>query len=161
MKPAFNPAARPLPATAIAMTEVERWRAENNRALPMTGNDKLTLMADNYAALYMMSIGQGWPEHMATVITAMNIGMVLTEMGFGREYAAAMRAGLDGVWRAKNRGEQTGKWGFDGPGLVAVREAMQVLEAQLEHASRQDLIDAIHTIHERYGKNIVYTTEPA
>lgn len=161
MKPAFNPQTRPLPVSSIELAEVARWQMENNKALPMIDRDKKTLMVDNWNALDLLARGAGKAEHMATVITGMNIAMVLTEQGYGPEHQEQVRAALDGVWRAKLRGDKTGRFGFDGPGLVAVREAMQVLESQLDYASRYDLIEAIHTIHERHEQGVVYSEKAA
>jgi hypothetical protein len=156
MKPAFNPQTRPLPVSSIELAEVARWQMEKNKALPMIDRDKHKLMVDNWASLDLIARGAGLADHMAIVITAMNMAMVLTEQGFGREYQDQVRLALDGCWRAKKRGDATGRWVFDGPALVAVREAMQVLEAQIDHASRYELIDVIHTIHARHKTGNVY-----
>lgn len=92
------------------------------------------------------------------VIVPLNCGVILCEMGIGdKEDEQTFNTALEGVFRAKLRGEHTGKWRLDGPAIEAVRKAFDLADQQITIATRGELRKAFRTMEERMEQGIVYT----
>lgn len=95
-------------------------------------------------------------EQWSTCVGSLNIAMVLAERGFGLEHEPLLVKALDGAFRARLRAERGKGWGFDGEVIQAIKEAYDVHEAQMDLATRADIIDAIAEVHRRMDEGIVY-----
>ena len=82
-------------------------------------------------SLLALSRGAGLENHVHTLASAINVALVLTERGTGLEFQADIIAAQEALVRTIERGRCTGRWGMDGPALVAIGRALDVYEAQL------------------------------
>lgn len=55
---------------------------------------------------------------------------------------AIFKAGQEALHRANTRHENTGRWGFDGPALLEVREAIETYQEVLLNSSPKQMVDA-------------------
>lgn len=55
---------------------------------------------------------------------------------------APLNAAVEAMQRADDRQAIHGRYGFDGPGLKAIREALEIYEEILRHSSEKQMIDA-------------------
>ena len=54
----------------------------------------------------------------------------------------SLNTAAEALQRCRERWEKLGKWGLDGPGLVALREAIDIYEAILRASSPQQMENA-------------------
>jgi|GEM_PF-2469119 len=103
-----------------------------------------------------MATGKGTEEALHNIIFMCNVSLVLCEHGIGPQYEADMVAALDGTFRSKLRGEKTGRWGLDGPALVALRRAFEIHSAQVEVAEHRDFRRALNEVTRRIESGDLY-----
>ncbi|CAN7610095.1 hypothetical protein LJR034_004673 [Caballeronia sp. LjRoot34] len=119
------------------------------RRTPMAVSQTLDLGIAYHVALDEMLHGRGTEEHWSTVVCALNIALVLAEMGFGVEQVQIMNSALDGAVRARDRARQVGTWAFDGDAVLAVRLAMETHDQQMEIVTKATILAAIAEVHRR------------
>ena len=93
------------------------------------------------------------------VTCSLNVAMLLCERGFGEEHLPLLIRALEGMFKAKQRGERTGRYRLDGDGLRAVKEALEVHDAQMLHVTPRDMIWADQELKKRMAEGNVYTAE--
>jgi hypothetical protein len=159
MKTTWNPASRPQPVSRVWETCVELAVMDANPDTPM-GRARQSAIALHYRAAFdAMRSGRGDEDQWSMVVLGLNKALILSEMGYGPEWEARINAALEGAFRAKLRGDKTGKWGFDGPALSAIAEALEVHEAQLEAATQAEILEARDKLKRRIEAGIVFTAE--
>lgn len=156
MKKKFDPLNPPRPVSTVFDACVLLSHHQTNPNQPMIGKDATDVASFYWTAFNNMlgpaASGDSW----GILVASLNVAMVLAEMGYGAECVPELKLALDGAFRCWNRGVKTGRWGFDGPAIAAVREALHTHDAQIEHATRADIVLAMETIKERERKGLVY-----
>lgn len=145
---------RPVSTVSYVLGVLVAYDADIRR--PMTDEQIDALILGYRASLQAMLLGYGTEEHWATCVCSLNIAMILAEWDYGFEYLSDIITALDGVFRAKLRAQRTGKWGFDGPSMQAIKHAFDVHEEQLLHTSKEVNRDAIAEVHRRRHAGNVY-----
>ena len=93
----------------------------------------LKIAAGVRLALEALRLGNASGEQFGWVVNAANIGLMLTELGFGDEADAdAFRLAQGACMRAISRHQRVGRFVLDGPGYLAVVAALELHESQLE-----------------------------
>lgn len=153
---AFGVQAAPRPISNVFDACVLLSFHQTNPNQPMIAKDATDVSSYYWKAFDNMlgpaASGDSW----GILVASLNVAMVLAEMGYGRECVPELKLALDGAFRCWNRGVKTGRWGFDGPAIGAIREALHTHDAQLEHATRADIMLAMETIKERERNGDVY-----
>lgn len=111
------------------------------------------------SAITRMAGGKGTEETLHNIIFMCNVSLIMCEQDIGAQYEQDLIEALNGSFRAKLRGEKTGRWGFDGPALVAIRRAYDVHTAQVEIAERRDFKRALDEVTRRINAGDVYREE--
>lgn len=93
------------------------------------------------------------------VTCSLNMAMLLCELVFGDEHLPLMIRALEGMFKAKMRGEKTGSYRLDGDGLRAVQEALHIHDAQMELATPRDMVRADMELKKRMADGNVYSAE--
>lgn len=93
------------------------------------------------------------------VAGSLNMALLLCEAGLGEEHTPLIIAAQDGIFKAKLRGERTGSYRLDGAGIMAVREALHVHDAQMAHATPNDIAAADAELKKRIAAGDVYSAE--
>jgi hypothetical protein len=158
MKQQWSVQQRQLPVSTVF--EIRHHMHLLDPHFPMNEVDFAELMVFNWKALDNLVMGRGYEEALAIVGNMLNLALLLAEKGIGHEYVDDINQALEAVFRAKVRGSKTDKWGFDGPGLAAVKAAYDVHEAQLGLATRNEIINAIAAIRQRIEQGHVFYQEP-
>ena len=158
---AFGRAAAPQPATAVFDVRTELRRVNENMMLPMLEHDRLEVLTSYELAIMAMTLGYGSEDSMDFIVTALNIALVLAEMGHRPDMLETIEDAQQGVFTAASRGLATGRWGFNGPDIQPIRAAIAVHGEQLKTASKRDIDGAIEVIRYRQNNGIAYTTNPA
>lgn len=161
MKPQWNPGMRPAPVSTVYDVNLDIARIESDHSRKMTAHSSIELKMFNWKAFENMKMGHGSDNALELVVSALNIALALCEMGFGEEWIPTINLALSWAFRAKVRGDRTGKWGFDGPAIKAITDALEVHDLQMEHASKAELLAAIDIVRERVAEGNVYRAEPA
>ncbi|CDY79447.1 Phage protein [Caballeronia glathei] len=91
-----------------------------------------------------------------TLAQALNIALVLCEDDFGKAYEPDLKAALEGLVRAKERFNRTGKWGFDGGAIQTIRFGLELHEEQMRVAERSAVRRAIREVERRIDNGDVY-----
>lgn len=161
MKQKWNPSARHVPASTVWQTSVELAVIDATPGRLMSPDTIVDLQLVNRQAYHNMVRGPATPEALGIVINALNMAMLLCEAGIGEEWVDVVIKAQEGAFRAKVRGETTDRWGFDGPAIAVIDQALDVHEAQVEVATRDELMQAIQEMHRRIDDGHVFETAPA
>lgn len=156
MKPYWNPEKRIRPTSALYEVDQALRIVRQNQGLPIDRRARDELEADAWLCMTTMLAGHGSYETWGVIVKNLNMAMILTEMGYGAEWAPYIRLAMDGAYRSKQRADRTGRWGLDGQAAAAIREALQVHTAQLERASKADLGEAMRQMYDRLATGNVY-----
>lgn len=149
MKQIWNPDDRPIPLSAYAYIHEALESARLNRNLPMSHSDFLEMTMYHHLAYENILRGSASEESWGCLALASNIALILAELGYGEEHIGLIQSGQDGLLRAKSRGEQAGSWRLDGMAAKEMGEVIEVLDAQLEIATRGEIVEARNIILQR------------
>lgn len=122
----------------------------------MDAGQQVDLTLGVRAAALALSRGAGEEAHVHTLASAINVALVLTERGAGREFQDDIIAAQTALMRTIERGRRSGRWGFDGPALVAVERAIEIYEAQLAAVPRVEARDAVREVARRVQQGHVF-----
>ena len=117
--------------------------------LPKAG---VSLKIKNHVALEAIIRGDGNRDSIDDLIASMNIAEALYKINpvLGLDYAKEIKAAQDAIFSLGQRFLKTGKVGFTGPEMMAVREAMAVHDAQLDECTVKEMekaIDMVNTVY--------------
>jgi hypothetical protein len=101
-------------------------------------------LLDAHAALLRFELGQADRAAFDDLAICINWALLLAEGGYGADQQPQIKDA------------QAQRWGFDGPGLTAIKEALRTFEAQIEAATTRDLLAALTEIRRRMDAGIVY-----
>lgn len=155
-KPYWNPRTRAVPTSALYEVDQALQVVRQNQGLPIDSRARDELEADAWLCLTTMLAGHGNYETWGVIVKNLNVAIILTEMGYGAEWAPYIRLAMDGAYRSKQRADRTGRWGLDGQAAAAIREALQVHTAQLERASKADVLEALRQMYDSLATGNVY-----
>ncbi|MGB6054630.1 MAG: hypothetical protein WBG17_05260 [Burkholderiaceae bacterium] len=146
------------PAGGLSVFLRMQDRAENARPI---GNDARTdLQLAYWISFHAMTQGASSEEHWSVVAVSLNVALILTEHGFGREYEPYVIKALDAAFRAHQRGQRTGAWRYDGEGINAVRDALELHDEQLALATKDQVRAALAEVNRRVDAGDVYQAVP-
>jgi hypothetical protein len=113
--------------------------------LPQAG---VNLKLKNHAALESMLTGQGNRDQFEVLIGAFNVAEALLRLNpnLGESYAADIQAGQDALFSMGQRFGRIGKMAFTGPEMAAVKQVMQVHDAQLDACTVREMEKAIDLV---------------
>lgn len=134
---------RPRPINPSAIVDAFAAR------LPMATDKQQDVSLVAHQALTALTQGNGTEFDYEALAVAMNLSMLLTEIGVGREYLAVAIAGQEAIVRCKARAERTGKWGLDGPAIAALEHALELHDQQVEIATQAQMSAALREMHRR------------
>jgi hypothetical protein len=123
---------------------------------PLHEDDQQTLGIAYHGALGRLLNGIGSEDDWNTLVCSLNIAMVLCEQGFGEEYMPEVVAALEGAFRTKLRAEKMGKWGFDGPAMLAIKRAFELHDEQIKIVTQAELATALVEVTRRVDAGDVY-----
>lgn len=127
-------------------------RARNRQPLHETQTRDLGIAY--HIAFEQMRSGRGTEEAWSALACATDIAIVMAEQGIGSEHLAPLVRALDGVKRAKERGQISGRWVFDGDAITALENALMIHDAQLEAATTGEVRAALAEVERRIGMKI-------
>jgi hypothetical protein len=117
---------------------------------PIAKMDKyfIELKIKNHLALTNLTKGIAVRQDIDTLIQAVNMVEALYRLGFGREYAEEVRAGLDSLHAVGVRGAESGRFILKSEEMNALNVAMELHDAQLEVITLKDMENAIKLVNE-------------
>jgi len=117
---------------------------------PIAKMDKyfIELKIKNHLALTNLTKGIAVRQDIDTLIQAVNMVEALYRLGFGREYAEEVRAGLDSLHAVGVRGAEAGRFILKSEEMNALNVAMELHDAQLEVITLKDMENAIKLVNE-------------
>ena len=145
------------PLAGFAAIQGAHDRAD--RKNPLTSDQSTDLGLAYRLAFDAMCTGHASEEHWAVVACSLNIAAALSNAEIGGEYQEAIDRALAGAFRSKLRASSGNGWGFDGEAMTAIKFALDVHDAQIEEASKQELVDAIAEVHRRANEGIIFKDE--
>lgn len=127
---------------------MRRQRQRQQEAkLPLDGDQISDLCVFATHALFQLVHGNASEDEIHHMSYLANVAMLFAERGLGHEYLEDIKAGQQAVVSIYGRFERIGKVGATGPELQAIRQLINVHEAQLEaQPSRKEMLDIIATI---------------
>lgn len=138
---------------------IARCHARGEEAVPLRGDQVTDIGVAYWLSLENLRTGPASEESWCNVACALNIGLVLCEMGIGPEYEETFVAALDGAFRAKAR--NSGNFRLDGDAMRDIEEAFAAHDLQMQHATRAEVTKAMQTVRRRIDTGNVYTVQTA
>ncbi len=96
------------------------------------------LRAKEYAALDEMIHGRGTLDHWRTLTDLLNLSEMMARQGIGIEVLDVCKAAQEALIKAGKRYETTGKFGFDGLGIQAIRDLIEYADLQQSSIPRSE-----------------------
>ncbi len=128
---------RPKTSPAVAVVNPVQYVLDSFKTLSI---DTLKMLAiQNHGALNILATGQGSEIEWTKLAYAVNITIELAHMGYGPEALEPARAARDALIACSQRYDKRGQFGFTGPEITAVKEALAYHDAQLEVVRLGDL----------------------
>lgn len=132
---------------------------------PVSQHDNflIDLKLKNHMALANLTKGVAVRQDIDALIQATNMVEALYRMGFGREYASEVRAGLDALHAVGVRGAESGRFILKAEEMNALNETMELHDAQLEVITLKDMENAIKLVNEELRQKkmrSIVTKEP-
>jgi hypothetical protein len=106
------------------------------------------LKIKNHMALTNLTKGVATRQDIDALIQAINMVEALYRLGFGREYATEVRAGLDALHAVGVRGAESGRFILKSEEMNALNESMELHDAQLEVITLKDMENAVKLVNE-------------
>ena len=100
----------------------------------------------HHMALQAVQEGRGSDADMGRLAEALNVAMVLSDRGFGREELAIIRAAQRELVAAEAPSRKAGRWILSDDAHQAIGEALEIHDQQLELATEADVQAAALTV---------------
>lgn len=114
-----------------------------------------------HLALEEMRKGRGTDTGMNQLAYALNLSLVLCELGFGPEQEACIHRAQECLVRMGAAGRRGGRWSVDDEMYRAIGPALEVHDQQVESATQADIRIAEETIKARLAAGDVVRVEEA
>lgn len=121
-----------LRADPVAAFDRLRHAALRQNRAPIGRECTSTLLIKARTAMVDVTHGRGTADEHDILGSVVNVSILAAQIGIGAEYLAEMHAARDAVIALGRRGEEKGRWAFDGPGLAAMQFMLDLHEAQLD-----------------------------
>jgi len=156
-KPKRNKKYTPKPVTQHGgLIAVARAHMRAEESAPLRDSQLTDIGTAYWLSLENLRSGAASEEAWCCIVSALNIGMVLCEMGVGQEAESAFVAALDGAFRAKIRSAKSGTFRLDGDAMRDIEIAFACHDEQMTMATRAEVTQAMHTVHARIDSGNVY-----
>lgn len=154
MSKARRKAYHPKPISRIGgMGAIVKRRESEVMSQPLEGERQSAVVIAYHAAIDAMTGGYAEEYHFDTICYALNVGQILAEHGLGQEYLSLIEPAIYAMQRARARYLAHGKFGLDGPGLVAITAVAGLHEEQMRIATHAELMSAVDEMHKRVAAN--------
>lgn len=96
--------------------------------------------------------GRGSEQAWRDMADACNVAEALAEQGIANDHAEKFEGAQVALADLHARVRATGRWTLRAAEIVALQDAMEIHEIQLEHASQREIGRAIATVRQRIGQ---------
>jgi hypothetical protein len=110
----------------------------------------LDLKIKNHAALEALTKGNASRSDIDTLVAMGNMTEAFARMGFGRDYSAVVKEGLQALRSVGARGAESGRFILRAAEMTALNEFMELHDAQMEVVTLKDMDAAIGIVREEY-----------
>jgi hypothetical protein len=120
---------------------------------------KMELRGSHHAAMFRMVRENSDFEALKTVTNALNAGLVLCNSALydqAKDHVPIFIKALEGAFLAHTRSEKGGIYRFDVSAIMAINEALEIHDAQLELISVGEFNAVLKEIHRRERTGNVY-----
>ena len=121
---------------------------ESMTSLSNHGDAVLTVRLKNHAAMTALTRGTATRKDIDTLIQMVNVTEALYRLGFGAEYAAEVKAGMEALLEVGRRGAQTHRFVLKALEMNALNVLMELHDAQLNIITVKDMERAVQIVRE-------------
>jgi len=108
-----------------------------------TANDVMvTARIMNHGAIEAIRTGKANWEDVSVLVIAINLAVVLAELGLGKDWLSELKEGMDAMNAIKQRNE----WVAKGPELTVITTALAIHDAQLDECIVSTLEEAMRIV---------------
>lgn len=143
-------------STGGGLTAIVNIHQRGAEASPLNAEQLADLGLAYWLSLEQLRTGDASEEAWSCMVCALNVGLVLAELGVGAEYEEDLVLALDGAFRAKVRSAKTGTFRLDGEAMRDIEHGLSVHDAQMEAATRAQVTEAMRTVRKRIDQGNVY-----
>lgn len=110
----------------------------------------LDLKIKNHGAMTALTKGYAEKHDIEVLISMINMTEALHVLGFGKEYAEIIKAGLDALTEIGRRGAQDGRFIVKAYEMTALNTALELHDAQMDVTTIKDIERAIAIIEKEF-----------
>lgn len=114
-----------------------------------------------HSAMTQMVQGNGKKDDWQTLANAMNVGLILCEMGYGQEFVPDLVKAQGAMVLVKQRFRATGKMGLRGEEMQAINVALDLHDQQLALTPIRDIERAVLCVDRELRRGNFVTVEPS
>lgn len=137
------------------MAKTKRWQKNltswictivGNKEQPQDNADQI--MEKIRVAFELLKSGQALDTHFDSVASALNVGLARAEL-IDALVEETMQKGIDAMYSCFEINERHGRYGFTGPDIAAVTDAINVYDSILRLSTPKMMNDAADVAHKR------------
>lgn len=133
---------------------------EGMTAIPKYESYMVDVGITTHAAMANLTQGKATKTDINRLINAGNMSEALHRRGFGKEYEAVLRTGIDALYEVAIRGAKTNKFVLRASEMEAINMLLELHDAQLEIATVKDVERALALVEEELrNKRARHVTE--
>lgn len=119
------------------------------KRIPLADDQQRDINLASRISFQAMLSGRGTEQAWATVCCTLNIAIILAECGHCPAAVPTIKRAQEAMNRSRDRARQTGKWGFNGEGIRALQDALNMHEQQISRVTRCQITEALQEVHRR------------
>lgn len=119
------------------------------RSAPLPDDSQRDLGIAYRASLQALLTGHGNEQAWATLSCSLNVALILAEQGFHAHGLQSIKLAQEAMMRVRERAQRTSKWAFDGEGIRAIRDAVNLHDEQITRATRRQVTEAVYEVRRR------------
>ncbi|MFA6204422.1 MAG: hypothetical protein WC710_14685 [Gallionella sp.] len=116
---------------------------------PLASDQQRDIGIAYHASLQAILRGHGNEQAWCTLSCSLNIALMLCEQGFSAGHIEDIKRAQTAMISCRTRAEIHNKYGFTGDEARLVMAACNIHDEQISHASRAQITEAIHEVHQR------------
>jgi len=127
-------------------------------AIPLKSGERTTVSSQGWIAFRTLCDGSEECSRSNWDLLAQtcNVTLLLSEQGIGEEYLSDLNLAIRVLLAVQGRAACSGLWRIDGDEREAIELALRVHDAQLDVASRNDILQACRTLRSRVQEGLVF-----
>lgn len=123
---------------------------------PANTDIQLNLKIKCHDAMFNLTHGKGTKDDWQVVADALNVSMVLWEMGYGQEYLDDIGEAMSAMNSIRDRYKKDGSLVLRGPEMKVINDGLDLHDQQIEIVPIHAMEKALRSVNERLNRGVYH-----